>query len=326
MNIKKIGLTALAASLVSVSANAGSMSVSGGASMNVTGHTGEGRDVGTSFTMGNQLTFTGSGELDNGLNVSLSFVLDQADAAPAPFDSHSVTVSSDAMGSLTLAGEGGTTATGAINKTAAGNLWDAFDGLGTLNTIDFGTDLLTTISAGDNGLMYTSPELTEGLTLVGSYVPQGANKEASTGYGVNYSGFDGLTINYATQDIIEARESASTTGGDQDVIKVSYVYGSFTGTYSNSDYNAGTAAASSEASSYAVSYSVSDELSLTYGSETFESGTAGDQDAEITGLSFAYTAGGMTLSGSMKDGENLVYGTGTVEDREQWTLGASFAF
>jgi len=174
--------------------------------------------------------------------------------------------------------------------------------------------------------MYTSPELTEGLTLVGSYVPQGGNKEASTGYGVNYSGFDGLTINYATQDIIEARESASTTGGDQDVIKVSYVYGSFTGTYSNSDYNAGTAASSSEASSYAVSYSVSDELSLTYGSETFESGTAGDQDAEITGLSFAYTAGGMTLSGSMKDGENLVYGTGTVEDREQWTLGASFAF
>ena len=329
MNIKKIGLTALAASLVSVSANAGSMSVSGGASMNVTGHTGEGRDVGTSFTMGNQLTFTGSGELDNGLNVSLSFVIDQGDDAAAvngPFDSHSVKVSSDAMGSLTLAGEGGTTATGAINKTAAGNLWDAFDGLGTLNLIDFGTDLLTTISAGNNALMYTSPELTEGLTLVGSYVPQGGNKEASTGYGVNYSGFDGLTINYATQDIIEARESASTTGGDQDVIKVSYVYGSFTGTYSNSDYNAGTAAASSEASSYAVSYSVSDELSITYGSETFESGTAGDQDAEITGLSFAYTAGGMTLSGSMKDGENLVYGTGTVEDREQWTLGASFAF
>ena len=326
MNIKKIGLTALAASLVSVSANAGSMSVSGGASMNVTGHTGEGRDVGTSFTMGNQLTFTGSGELDNGLNVSLSFVLDQADAAPAPFDSHSVTVSSDAMGSLTLAGEGGTTATGAINKTAAGNLWDAFDGLGTLNLIDFGTDLLTTISAGNNALMYTSPELTEGLTLVGSYVPQGANKTSTSGYGVNYSGFDGLTINYATQDIIEAREAASTTGGDQDVMKVSYVYGSFTGTYSHSDYNAGTAAASSEASSYAVSYSVSDELSITYGSETFESGTAGDQDAEITGLSFAYTAGGMTLSGSMKDGENLVYGTGTVEDREQWTLGASFAF
>ena len=29
--------------------------------------------------MGNQLTFTGGGELDNGLNVALSFVLDQGD-------------------------------------------------------------------------------------------------------------------------------------------------------------------------------------------------------------------------------------------------------
>ena len=58
-----------------------------------------------------------------------------ADCADSPFDSHSVTVSSDAMGSLTLAGEGGTTATGAIAETAAGNLWDAFDGLGTLNAV-----------------------------------------------------------------------------------------------------------------------------------------------------------------------------------------------
>ena len=323
MNMKKIGLTALAASLVSVSANAGSMSVSGGASMNVTGHTGEGRDVGTSFSMGNQLTFTGSGELDNGLNVALSFVLDQADATPSPFDSHSVTISSDAMGSLTLAGEGGTSATGNIAKTAAGNLWDAFDGLGTLNGVSFATDLLTTVSAGTNGFMYTSPELTDGLTLVGSYVPKATSRESGTGYGVNYTGFDGLTVNYASQDIVGTTTALS---GDHDVLKVSYVYGSFTATASNSDYSTGTAASNSEARSYAVSYSVSDELSLTYGTEEFVSGTAGDQDAEISGISFAYTAGGMTLSGSMKDGENLSYGTGTVEDREQWTLGASFAF
>ena len=36
-------------------------------------------NAGKSFSMGNQLTFTGSGELDNGLNVSLSFVFDQGD-------------------------------------------------------------------------------------------------------------------------------------------------------------------------------------------------------------------------------------------------------
>jgi len=323
MNIKKIGLTALAASLVSVSANAGSMSVSGGASMNVTGHTGEGRNVGTSFSMGNQLTFSGSGELDNGLNVSLSFVLDQADPGPSPFDSHSVAISSDGLGTLTLNGEGGGTASNAISATAAGNLWDAFDGLGTLNTVDFSTDLLTTVSAGDNSFMYTSPELADGLTLVGSYQPKGTNRESATGYGVNYTGMDGLTINYANTDSVG---TTTANSGDNEVMKVSYVYGSFTGTISNLDHSTPTAAGNVEASSYAVSYSVTDELSITYGSETFESGTAGDQDAEITGLSFSYTSGGMTLSGSMKDGENLSYSTATVEDREQWTLGASFAF
>ena len=320
MNIKKIGLTALAASLVSVSANAGSMSVSGGASMNVTGHTGEGRDVGTTFSMGNQLTFSGSGELDNGLTVSLSFVQDNAEQT---FDGHSVKISSDGMGSLTLTGEGGTTASGAIAKTAAGNLWDAFDGLGTLNGVSFATDLLTTVSAGDNSFIYTSPELAEGLTLVGSYQPQGTNRESATGVGINYTGFDGLTINYANTDMVSTTEALS---GDNEVIKVSYVYGSFTGTYSNLEHSTGTTASNSESTSYAVSYSVSDDLSITYGSETHESGTASDQDAEIDGISFSYTAGGMTLSGSMKDGENLVYGTNTVEDREQWTLGASFAF
>ena len=56
---KKIGLTALAASLVSVSAHAGAMSVAGSASMNAGAYSGEGHDGGTTFSMGNQLTFTG---------------------------------------------------------------------------------------------------------------------------------------------------------------------------------------------------------------------------------------------------------------------------
>jgi len=323
MNIKKIGLTALAASLVSVSANAGSMSVSGGASMAVTGHTGEGRDAGTSFSMGNQLTFTGGGELDNGLNVSLSFILDEADPAPGPFDSHSITISSDAMGSLSLGGEGASTASGRIAATAAGNLWDAFDGLGTLNGIDFSTDLLQTASAGNNGFNYTSPELAEGLTLTASYQPQGTGRESGTGYGVNYTGMEGLSLHWATADVVG---TTAATSGDSTAMKASYAYGSFTGTYSINDHDEGGVANDVETKSFAVSYTVTDELSITYGQETHESGTAGDQDAELSGISFAYTAGGMTLSGSMKDGENLVYGTNTVEDREQWTLGASFAF
>ena len=127
MNIKRIGLTALAASLVSVSAYAGEMSVSGGASIGLKNTSKSA--TGKSWTMGNQLDFAGSGELDNGMTVSLAFTLDQADDSTtgitnAPFDSHSVTVSSDAMGTLVFSGEGGSSAQSSIDTTAAGDLWD----------------------------------------------------------------------------------------------------------------------------------------------------------------------------------------------------------
>ena len=112
MNIKKIGLTALAGSLVAVTSHAGEMSVAGGASVAIEHINNDGANSGKSYSMGNQLTFTGGGELDNGLNVSLSFVLDQNDDtskadgtaktsnAGTPFDSHSVSISSDTFGTL----------------------------------------------------------------------------------------------------------------------------------------------------------------------------------------------------------------------------------
>ena len=79
-NLKKIGLTALATTLVASSVFAGEMSVNGNASIAMQHATdGDGADAGKKFQMGNQLTFTGSGELDNGLTVGLSFILDQGD-------------------------------------------------------------------------------------------------------------------------------------------------------------------------------------------------------------------------------------------------------
>ena len=159
---KKIGLTALAGSLVVTSAYAGSMSVSGGASIGLKNTTKTA--TGKSWTMGNQLTFSGSGELDNGMNVSLSFVLDQADdsttgIANAPFDSHSVTISSDDLGTLVFSGEGGSSAQSAIDTTAAGDLWDNGSGFTAIRSSE----------AGNNSMMYTLPSLMDDLTLKGSY-------------------------------------------------------------------------------------------------------------------------------------------------------------
>ena len=72
-------------------------------------------------------------------------------------------------------------------------------------------------------------------------------------------------------------------------------------------------------------YTISDELSVTYGEETIEKG--GDPtDAEYSVISASYTAGGMTLSASMKEAENVNHTTAANEDFEYWSLGASFAF
>ncbi len=319
---KKIGLTALAASLVSVSAHAGEMSVAGSASMNVEGYSGEQLNAGSGFSMGNQLTFSGSGELDNGMTVSLSFVLDQGDdtaIATAPFDSHSVKVSSDSLGTLTLAGEGGSSTASSIDGTAAGDIWDTFDGArGAVTAV-----AVSDSGPGDNSLFYTLPSIMDGLDINLSYQPQGSNRESGTGWGVSYTGIDGLTAKYATTDEVGTTTALS---GDQTVYNVSYAIGPVTATVSNSDFDVETVASDQETSSYAVSYTVSDELSITYGQDTIEKGGSGTTDAEYSVISASYTSGGMTLSAAMKDAENVAHGTATTQDFEYWTLGASFAF
>ena len=318
MNIKKIGLTALAASLVSVSAHAGALSVSGGASMNTEGYSGENLDGGTTFSMGNQITFTGSGELDNGMNVSLSFVIDQADDT-LPFDGHSVTVSSDSLGTLKLSGEGGSSAATSIDGTAAGDIWDTFDGARGTAVIAVA---VSDSGTGDNSLFYTLPSIMDGLDVFASYQPQGTGRESATGMGVTYTGMEGLTVKYATTD--EAGTTVALSG-DQTVWNVSYVYGPITATVSETEFDVGTSTSDQTTSSYALSYTVSDEISVTYGEETIEKGGS-STDAEYSAISASYTAGGMTISMALKEAENVAHGTATNQDFEYWSLGASFAF
>ena len=324
-NYKKIGLTALAASLVSVSAHAGAVSVTGGASMNSEGHSGTSLNAGTSFSMGNSIMFTGSGELDNGLTASISFELDQGTANNSGnnFDNHSVSVSSDSMGTLTLAGHGGSSATSAIDTTAAGDMWDNFDQLANAAGITF-ADGAKGQGVDNNALFYKSPDLMDGLNLTISYNPQGSNAASETGYGINYTGVEGLSFSYATTDI---ESGSATTSGDNTAYKASYAYGPVTVSYSDMEASVSAAANALDgtSTSYAVSYTVSDELSVTYGSETHDQGDS-SVDMEIEGVSVSYTAGGMTITGKMQSLDDGNFATGTTNDADYWALGASFAF
>ena len=315
---KKIGLTALAASLVSVSAHAGSMSLSGAASMNAGAYSGEGHDGGTTFSMGNQMTATGGGELDNGMTVSLSFQLD--DTKGSPFEDQSVSISSDAMGTLVLHGVGGGSATSAMDATAAGNLWDTFDGIGLATGVTH-----TNSAPGTNAFMYTLPAIMDGVSVNASYEPQasGNSNDSGMGWAVTYTGVEGLTAVYSQSDEVG---TTSALSGEQTAWKLSYAYGPITATATGSDFDVQTASSDQDVSSYAVSYTISDELSVTYGTETIESGTSGDQDAEYNKLSAAYTSGGMTVSAQIAQAENIDYSTNANADLDYWGLGLAFAF
>ena len=315
-NFKKIGLSALAGSLVATSSFAGEMSVAGSASLGLEHINGGAANAGKSFSMGNQLTFTGGGELDNGLNVSLSFVLDQGDdatdgIAKAPFDSHSVTISSDGLGSLKFSGEGGSSAVSAIDGTAAGDIFDLFDIASTVHP--------TGVGGGSNSMFYTFPSMVDGLALTASYTPTGSGTDSATSYAATYTGVEGLSVSYGVGD-----DTSVGNKGEGTALKASYAMGSFTAAYSDYSFDTTGSSSDDDTTSYKLSYTVSDELSVTYGSETVERGTL--KDGEYEKISASYTSGGMTVTATMADAANMDGTTTATQDREVWALGLSFAF
>ena len=322
-NFKKIGLTALASSLVATSVYAGEMSVAGSASLELANH--KGTDGGKDLSMGNQLTFTGGGEMDNGMNVSLSFILDQGDDAPAtnttttldargdtsPFDSHSITISSDSMGSVVFAGEGASSAQNTIDTTAAGDIWD--------NTFASYTKA-GNASAGSKTLTWTLPSMVDGLGVVTSYNGSSAGEEGTIGYALTYTGVEGLSVSYGVGEVGDT--TAGTGGREITTYKASYAFGPVTAAISMNDYDI-TSASNEEQSSYKISYTVSDELSVSYGSETHE--TSGQTtDEEFDQISVSYTSGGLTATVSQTNADNVT--TATQTEQSKWNVGLSFAF
>ena len=328
MNLKKIGLTALAGSLVATSVYAGELAVSGSASMKVVHVNGGAANTGKSWSMGNSVTFSGGGELDNGMTVAVSFELDQGAAAPGTsttvnsgnvFDSHSVTVSSDALGALTFAGHGGSSAQSAIDTTAAGDLWDSTFG------ITAAQDPKASATS-NNMISYTLPSVVDGVALALSYTPTSSTVAASsTAYSIAYTGVEGLAVHYASG------EDNTTTGStaDVDTIKATYAYGPISVGYSSTEYdNENTAVdGDQDVESYNISYTVSENISVSYGQDKIsEPMDTDDQDIEVSGITASYTTGGMTISGQMIDADNVLMGTATTEDKQHWNLAASFAF
>jgi outer membrane protein OmpU len=316
-NLKKIGLTALAGSLVATSVYAGELAVTGSAGMNLKNYGNS--QTGKAVRMDNSVFFKGSGETDAGLNVNVSFELDQGTANNTSngFDNHFVSVGNDTLGTLTLHGHGGANSAAALDKTAAGDLWDNT----LMNTTSAASTRMAPLASksGDNLLVYKLPTMIDGLALAGSYQAANTTGTGSSAFGASYTGIEGLSVSYGSGN----SENVKAIEGDQTIMKASYAYGSFTVGISNNDYDHTTSTIDQEVSSMSLAYTVSDSISVTYGEETIDrSGKA--SDIEVDGISISYTSGGMTASFAQVEAENVDH-TAAL-NKEVWKIGLSFAF
>ena len=312
-NLKKIGLTALGTALVTAgSAQAASMSVSGSTSLFFNGE--DNSDMGNGWSMTDSITFSASGEMDNGWTISTSLELDNT-----AMDDRSLTIDTGDMGKLTFSGSGTSGPIGA---------WD--DVTPTANEEAHGVAVSGTAAGAANAASsvnrfvfdYTAMD---GLALKASYTPSGGAGivESSIEYGALYTGIDGLSV-YAAMGENNNQPTTGITGkADLSAFAVTYAMGAMTVGYQVNETDSGTASQDEDFTAIGVSYAVSDDLSVSLNSSEidFESGT---DDQQATGVSFSYTSGGMTISGTHSQIDNVA-GTGTA-DNTGYEINFVFAF
>ena len=313
-NLKKVGLTALAGALVSVSANALDVSVSGGASISFSGE--EQQLTGNGWSMNDGITFSSSGEMDNGMTVTVTQILNNDDvASDRVFDTQSLAIDMGDTGTFTFYGTGGSSVLDAIDdKTPTANeeSWDDVTGA---DSIPGGT-------GGANMMHYSNSSLMDGLTLSASYTPSsGATEvESSMDYGFAYTGVDGLTIGAGTGE----DNTSATAGLDLTQMYATYAMDAISVGVHMSESDSETANADKDFTALGISYAVSEDMSVSLNTSTIEYENSTLSDQEATGVSISYTMGSMTLSGNMNQVDNIA-GTST-DDRSGYSFTLGFAF
>ena len=318
-NFKKIGLSALAGSLVAVSAHAAEISMSGGASVAVT----SGDDTGKStYYQNDSITFTVAGETDGGLSITTKLELDGGANASSSFDNRSLAIGHDTLGTITFSGHGG-------DSVLSG--WDdmtptAYEEAWALTTGNVKIDGI----AGDNIWRYDSPELMPGLTAHASYQAKEQTSSVSsyTDMGIKYApeALEGLTVGYAqgTVDESSAQTVANSVKGiDESTLFVTYASGPITAGYQTSEADGPTATQDDDSTAIGISYAISDDLSVSYSEHSLDLGSS-TSDQESEGFSASYTMGGTTIKAAFNETTSVAGVSGT--NRDSYEIALVFAF
>ena len=315
-NLKKVGLTALAGALVSVSSNAADLSVTGGASLSFAGE--EQQVTGNGWSMNNGVTFSATVEQDNGWNITAKQVLNDDDVGSnRVFDTRTLTIDMGDNGTLTFAGTGGSTALSAIDDvtpTAGEESWDDVTS----------ASAIPAMGGGNNSFHYSNSSIMDDLTITAAYVPSDGTTEieSSTDYAIKYTGItDGLTIGAGAG---EDNGEGSGASVDHTNIYVTYAADAFTVGYQTSESDSATANADKDFTAIGVSYAMTDDLSISLNQSEiqYENTTLSDQEA--TGISVSYTMGSLSIKANHNTVDNIA-GTST-DDRSGYALTLGFTF
>ena len=331
INLKKIGLTALAGSLVAISANAVEMSVSGSSEISYVSKNGTG--IGGNVVTGNpwgsntSISFSGSGDvgfgtasitrtLNDGLGTHLSqwTKIDMGDMGTLSFDSsggglEGLTANDDTLPTAYEEAWNGNSTSG-ISGAASNDTW------GYSNTF-MGIGLSLAHSKG--GTAGTGDQGTDGEGLTGS----------TTDVFLSHSGMiDGLTLGFGHSDA-ELKDGLTTTTGSQTMMAiVKYAMGPVSLGYQMAEVDSGAAGtATVDIDGYSIAFNVNDNLSVSYGRYDKETTSIAGSTAvteQNTGISGAYTSGAATVRFTNNEADNAGGVTGVTKEHTEVSLVLAF--
>jgi outer membrane protein OmpU len=303
-NLKKLGLTALAGSLVASTAVAGSLDVTGTAKVKYQSKGSE-RITGNPWSDATTITFSGSGDLDNGMAISYGYTM-----ANAVFSSSKLLLD---MGDTGVISFGNVSHQAGISKysdkmpTAGEQVWDDVDAadegvadLGSDNTLGYEITMSgVTASASyartglgtDNSVVLMSDTLVEGASFG---IGTGTNVVSNTSE-------DDLTTAWATYTTGPVTLGAQLTTIEKTAAKTDV---------------------SREAA--AISFAVNENLSVSYGISNVGYDAATKTDEESSGFSASYTMGSMTLGAVANKTDSIKGAAGT--DNTFTEVSLAFAF
>jgi len=335
-NMKKIGLSALAGSLVAFSANAVEMGVTGTAEVTYTTSGGKGSaPTGNPWGSNTAISFSGEGDVGFGTAKIVRTLQDGANHGTFTdnFVSAWQTLDMGSMGKLSFDAAGGglegVTAYDDLLPTAYEEVWNGV-GSGTSHNAGAASNDTLGYSNSFGGIGISLAQTRGGTRATGDGGNGGTATTTTSDWVVTLDGsalVDGLS-----GGVMASTASSSVAGVvDDEVVGgwVNYSSGPISVGYRMSEIQSGTAsAAGKNVEAYAIAFNVNDNMSVSVATQDVEYDKAGAAAANVTetidAINASYTMGAASVRASVSEANDDAGTAGTDDEHMELSLVLSF--